>query len=138
MIDLEIGAFPFAIIKGKLMVMIITNCSGNAWILPKGQPEPDMRDDQVALLEASEEAGVIGKLIISKGHKDFKRKDGGILRFYPLAIRKILRKWPEEKYRKRKLVSPKEALSLVTRKEHVNAILYFSKPEKLKELAKKL
>jgi 8-oxo-dGTP pyrophosphatase MutT (NUDIX family) len=136
MTNLEIGAFPFIIKKGKLMVMIITNCSGNAWILPKGQPELKLRNPQVALLEAFEEAGVIGNLVISKGPKDFKRKCGGILRIYPLAMHKILHKWPEKKFRKRELVSVKEALSIVTRKEHIDAIKYFSKPEHLKKFSK--
>jgi len=47
MTDMEIGAFPFTVKKGKLMIMIITNCSGRAWILPKGQPESDKKDAQV-------------------------------------------------------------------------------------------
>ena len=136
MIDMEIGAFPFTIKKGKLMVMIITNCSGRAWILPKGQPEADKKDVQVAHLEAFEEAGVVGKQNISRRHKNFKRKGGGFLSVYPLNIRKVLSTWPEKKYRKRALLPVKEALSLVTRKEHVNAITYFSKPENLKELSK--
>lgn len=117
--------------------MIITNSSGNAWILPKGQPELDLRNSQVALLEAFEEAGIIANLVISIRHKDFERKSGDILRVYPLEVCKILSKWPEKNYRKRKLVSVKDALSLVTRIEHVNAIKYFSKPENLKKLCKK-
>lgn len=136
MTKLELGAFPYMIRKGKLMVMIISNCSGNKWILPKGQPELDLRNSQVALLEAFEEAGVTGNLVFSMKHMDFKRKSGDILRIYPLAIRKVLRKWPEKKIRKRQLVSVKQALSLVTRKEHVNALEYFSKPENFKKLAK--
>ncbi len=136
MTDMEIGAFPFTVKKGKLMIMIITNCSGRAWILPKGQPEADKRDAQVAHLEAFEEAGVVGRQNISRRHKNFKRKDGGVLNVYPFRIRKILSTWPEKNVRKRSLVSGKEALSLVTRKEPVNAITYFSRPENLKELVK--
>lgn len=136
MTDMEIGAFPFTVKKGKLMIMIITNCSGRSWILPKGQPESDKKDAQVAHLEAFEEAGVVGRQNISRRHKNFKRKDGGFLNVYPFKISKILTTWPEKNVRKRSLVSVKEALSLVTRKEHVNAITYFSKPENLKELSK--
>lgn len=135
MMDMEIAAFPFIIKKGKLRLMIITTCSGNAWILPKGQPESDMKDAQVALMEASEEAGVVGQLVVPAGYKDFKRKGGGSLRVYPLSIQKILRKWPEKAIRKRQLVSVREALSLVNRKEHVNAINYYTKPDNLIELS---
>jgi 8-oxo-dGTP pyrophosphatase MutT (NUDIX family) len=136
MIDIEIGAFPFVIRRGKPLLMIITNRSGKAWILPKGQPEQGLSYAQVALLEASEEAGVEGKLVAPLRHKDFKRRGGGFLRIYPLAVRKVLRKWPEQSFRKRELVSVKQALERVTHKEHVEAINYFTRPEKLKQLAR--
>ena len=128
---IQIGAFPFTIRNGKLKVMIVTNCSGKAWILPKGNTESDMKNAQVACLEASEEAGVVGKLVISEGYKDFKSGNGGLLRVYPLEISRVMAKWPERKIRRRELVSVKEALSLVTRKEHANAIIYYSKSRKL-------
>ncbi len=136
MSNMEIGAFPFIIKRGKPMLMIITNSSGKSWILPKGQPEADLSNAQVALLEANEEAGVVGKLVGSLRHKDFKRRGGGLLRIYPLSICKVLRKWPEQDFRKRELVSVKQALALVTRKEHIEAINYFTKPERLKQLAR--
>lgn len=136
MTEMEIGAFPFTIKKGKIMVMIITNCSGRSWILPKGQPEADKGNAQVAHLEAFEEAGVIGKQSVSRKHRNFKRKDGGFLSVYPMKIRKVLGTWPEKNVRKRALVSVEEALSRVTRREHVNAITYFSRPENIKRLSK--
>lgn len=117
------------------MVIIITNRSGKAWILPKGQRERDTSNAQVAIEEAAEEAGVVGKLVNTKCHKDFERKGGGLLRVYPLCISNLLREWPEQHFRKRKLVSVKQALSLVTRKEHVDAIKYFSKPKILRQLS---
>lgn len=95
-----------------------------------------MKDAQVALMEASEEAGVVGKIVNSVGPRDFKRKEGSFLRVYPLSIQKLLRKWPEKCLRKRQLVSVNKALSLVTRKEHLNAITFFSTPENLKKLSK--
>ena len=133
---MEIGAFPYIIRKGKLMVMLITNCAGNSWILPKGQPEQHLSESQVARLEAYEEAGVTGTLMVSLGYKEFQRKCGTCFRVYPLAIHKVLTKWPEKKFRKRQLVSIKEALSLVTRKEHLHAIEYFSKSQNYKKLSK--
>lgn len=136
MSGMEIGAFPFVIRRGKPLLMIITNRSGKAWILPKGQPEQSLSNAQVALLEASEEAGVVGKLVAPLQHKDFKRRGGGFLRIYPLAISKVLRKWPEQSFRKRELVSVKQALELVTHKEHIEAINYFTRPERLKQLAR--
>ena len=133
--DIEIGAFPFIMKQGKPMLVIITNRSGQAWILPKGQREKNISNAQVAIEEAVEEAGVVGNLVDTKCHKDFERKGGHWLRVYPLCISKLLREWPEQHFRKRKLVSVKQALSLVTRKEHVDAIEYFSNPKVLKQLS---
>lgn len=135
--DIEIGAFPFTIKQGKPMVIIITNRSGEKWILPKGQQEKELSNAQVAIEETIEEAGVVGKLVDEKCYKDFERKRGTLLRVYPLYISKMLREWPEQYLRKRKLVSVKQALSLVTRKEHVEAIKYFSQPKVLKQLSRR-
>ncbi len=135
---LEIGAFPFTLKKDKLKVMIITSTSGKAWILPKGHPENDLKKPQVAELETYEEAGVRGKVIDSKLSEEFNRDEGGTLVIYPLLIEEILDKWPEEDIRERRLVSIKEALELVTKKEHINAIKYFSSPEMTKKLIKNI
>ena len=119
------------------MLIIITNRSGKKWILPKGQQEREISNAQVAIEEAVEEAGVVGNLVDEKCYKDFERKGGTLLRVYPLHISNLLQKWPEQHLRKRKLVSVKQALSLVTRKEHIDAIKYFSKPRMLKQLSRR-
>jgi 8-oxo-dGTP pyrophosphatase MutT (NUDIX family) len=125
----EIGTYPFVIKNRKIHVMLITNSSGKLWILPKGHPESDLKKTQVAKLESYEEAGVIGKIFNAKLNKEFKRDNGSTLLVYPLNIIKILNKWPEDNFRKRTLVNIKDALKLVTRKEHLNAIKYFSSPK---------
>lgn len=132
---LEIGAFPFLQKKEKIQVMIITNTSGKSWILPKGHPEEHLSKSQVAELESYEEAGVKGKIVNTKLREEFNREEGGTLVIYPLLIEKILDEWPEQDIRERRLVSIKEALSLVTKKEHVNAIKYFSSTHMIKKLS---
>ncbi len=122
----QIGAFPFLFKKEKMHIMIITSTSGKSWILPKGHPEDDLNKPQVAALETYEEAGINGLIFDRKLRKEFKREEGGRLVIYPLLIKTILDNWPEESKRQRKLVSIKEALELVTKKEHLNAIKYFS------------
>jgi len=129
----EIGAFPFLRKKGKMYVMLVTNTSGNLWILPKGHPEDDLKHHKVAELETYEEAGVTGILTKSLNRK-FKNDNGGILLIYPLSIKNTLDEWKEQSKRKRKLVKVKEALQLVTRKEHLNAIKHFSSGNCLQKL----
>lgn len=122
----EIGSFPFLMKKGKIYIMLVTNTSGKLWILPKGHPETNLRNDKVAELETFEEAGVKGKVLNKSFHQNFKRESGGKLLIYPIYIDKILPQWKEDFKRKRCLVKIKDALELVTRKEHVNAIKHFS------------
>ncbi len=132
----EIGAFPFLLKKGKLQVMIITNTSGKSWILPKGHPENSLNKPQVAELETYEEAGIKGTIVDTKLREEFKREEGGVIIIYPLRIKKILDTWPEQEKRERRLVYIKEALSLVTKKEHCDAIKHFSEPNMIKKLIK--
>lgn len=133
---LEIGAFPFLLKKGKIQIIIITSTSGKSWILPKGHPENHLNKSQVAELETYEEAGVKGNIINSKLRKEFKRDEDNMLIIYPLLIKDILDTWPEQDIRERRLVSIKKALNLVTKKEHIKAIKYFSTPEMIKKLTK--
>lgn len=132
----EIGAFPFLIKKEKLQIMIITNTSGKSWILPKGKPEDNLNKAQVAELETFEEAGIKGTVVNTKLREEFKREEGGIIIIYPLLIKKILETWPEQKIRKRRLVNIKEALALVTKKEHLKAIKHFSTSDMIINLTK--
>ena len=132
----EIGAFPFLLKKGKLQVMIITNTSGKSWILPKGHPENSLNKPQVAELETYEEAGIKGTIVDTKLREEFKHEEGGVIIIYPLRIKKILDTWPEQEKRERRLVYIKEALSLVTKKEHCDAIKHFSEPNMIKKLIK--
>ena len=132
----EIGAFPFLQKKEKLRIMLVTSTSGKSWILPKGHPEADLNKSQVSELEAYEEAGIKGETFDSKKRAEFEREDGATLIVYPIFITEILDKWPEQEQRKRRLVSIKEALSLVTKKEHIKAIKYFSSPEMIEKLIK--
>lgn len=131
---IEIGAFPFLIKKGKLYIMLVTNTSGDSWILPKGHPEPDLKNARVAELETYEEAGVIGEVLHKSQYQEFKREQGGALLIYPLQIEEILDTWKEASIRKRCLVKVKEALQLVTKKEHLNAIKYFICDKNIKQM----
>jgi len=134
---LEIGAFPFLIKKGKLYIMIVSSTSGKSWILPKGHPEEHLKNSQVAALESYEEAGIKGVIFDGKLGKEFKQKKEELnLLIYPLLITKILNKWQEESIRKRQLVTINKALELVTKKEHLQAIKYFSSNSMFNKLSK--
>ncbi len=110
-----IGALPYTVRKGGVHIVLVTNSSGTRWIIPRGQPEPDMTRQDVAVMEAVEEAGVIG--ILEHGIKSrCKLRDGRVLHLYPVKISMLLKKWPESTVRKREILPLKQALERITDK----------------------
>ena len=120
----EIGAFVYLLDerpkKGRcLKVMLVSNRKQTRWILPKGQPEPDLSDKRVALDEAYEEAGVIGKVDKCFSRKVIKyRSSSGKVRLhlYVVKVQRIVDTWPEHFFRQRRLVDVDVALLMIRKK----------------------
>jgi adenylate cyclase len=110
-----IGALPYTARTGEIEIVIVTNTSGSGWIVPRGKPEPDLARQEVAVIEAAEEAGVIG--ILEPGtNAECRLQDGRILHLYPVKISTLLKKWPESTVRKRALLPLKHALERINDK----------------------
>jgi CYTH domain-containing protein len=109
----QIGAFPYLMRGGRLYIVLVTNSTQTRWIIPKGQPEPDMSRHDVAVMEAMEEAGVIGSCT-PRFYLTCRQKGGRTLQVYPLKVTTILKKWPEMGWRKRMVVSLNKALKMIT------------------------
>lgn len=108
----QIATLPFLVKSGVLHVVIVTNSSKTRWILPKGHPEPNMTRQEVAMMEAMEEAGVIGT--IPTGFSDkFQITKTRKIHLFPLRISTILKKWPESSVRKRQVLPLMDALKLL-------------------------
>lgn len=96
----QAGALPFLFKNGILHVVLVTSSSGQRWIVPKGGLEKGMTRQEVALMEAAEEAGVIGT--IEQGIKTQCRMDDRrVLYLYPLRVTTLLPHWPERALRRR-------------------------------------
>ena len=89
-------------------VCLVTSRCKRKWIVPTGKPEKHLSNEQVALLEAYEEAGVRGKL-----DKSFRKTIGVCspsgrkvrqTELFLINIERRLNKWPEMKQRRRKFV----------------------------------
>ena len=108
----QLGILPYAFIDRKLHLLLITSSSGNRWIFPKGRQEPDMTPHEVAVMEAVEEAGVLGTL-----RQDLRTRcqmaDGRFLQLYAMKISKLLKSWPEENARRRRLFPFRDALEMI-------------------------
>jgi CYTH domain-containing protein/8-oxo-dGTP pyrophosphatase MutT (NUDIX family) len=108
----QLGILPYTFIDRRLHLLLITSSSGNRWIFPKGRQEPDMTPHEVAVMEAVEEAGVLGTL-----RQDLRTRcqmaDGRFLQLYALKISKLLKTWPEEHVRRRRLFPFSDALEML-------------------------
>lgn len=116
MAEVRVGAVPYLIKNGKPRFMLITNKSGRRWIIPRGCREDGMTDSEVAVMEAFEEAGVIGGIRPKRLCFNLMSRAGGRrcrMKVYPLRIDKILRNWPESDCRKRKLLKLEAALEKI-------------------------
>lgn len=109
----QLGIVPYTFIDRKLHLLLITSSSGNRWLFPKGRQEPDMTPHEVAVMEAVEEAGVLGTL-----RQDLRTRcqiaDGRYLQLYAMKISKLLKSWPEENIRRRRLFPFSDALEMIT------------------------
>ena len=112
--DKSIGAIPVIYLNGTANYILVTTTSSKRWIFPKGTPEDDMKDPDVAKMEAFEEAGVEGELFAEplpvyywKGYQCYQ------IDYYPLRVEKLLMTWEEMKSRERKICPFNEALKLL-------------------------
>ncbi|RNC69009.1 MAG: CYTH domain-containing protein [Desulfuromonadales bacterium] len=109
----QIGALPYLMRGGRLHFVLVTNSTQTRWILPKGQPEPGMSRHDVAVMEAMEEAGVIGSCI-PRLHLACRQSGERTLQIYPLKVTTILKNWPEMGWRKRMVVPLDKALKMIS------------------------
>ena len=117
----RVAVIPVVKRKNKSMVCFITSRTEQKWILPTGKHEKHLPDEEVACIEAFEEAGVSGKLVKSfckslkvtspSGRK--KRK----VTFYLIEVSKTHKNWPEEHQRKRKLVEIEQLTDYIDNKK---------------------
>ncbi|MFZ9921206.1 MAG: hypothetical protein ACO3FQ_08610 [Terrimicrobiaceae bacterium] len=96
----QAGALPFLFKNGVLHIVLVTSSSGTRWIVPKGGLEKNMTRQEVALMEAAEEAGAIGA--IEHGLKaECRMADQRTLHLYPMRVAVLLPHWPERLARRR-------------------------------------
>ena len=105
------GVIP--VYKGK--VVLITARGSRRWITPKGSVEWELSAQDSAAKEALEEAGIKGQVFPEEiGTYTYEKMGGRYkVRLYFMDVSKLKDKWDEDHFRKRKLVSPKQAIKKV-------------------------
>jgi 8-oxo-dGTP pyrophosphatase MutT (NUDIX family) len=58
----QYAALPFRLLDGLPEVLLVTSRETRRWIIPKGWPQKGLSAHDVALREAREEAGVVGRV----------------------------------------------------------------------------
>ncbi len=108
-----VGTIPYFWKKGKLRVILVTKRNNHHWIFPKGHQESRKTFEEVALLEAYEEAGVEGTVTHRPIRIPYKRGSDYInMLAFPIEVSKLRKQWDEREERLRKVVSLKEAFEL--------------------------
>ncbi len=105
------GVIP--VYKGK--VVVITARGSKRWIIPKGSIDWELSAQESAAKEALEEAGIKGEVLPDEIGKYTYEKLGGSykVRLYYMKVTKLKGQWDEKHFRKRKLLTPKQAIKKV-------------------------
>jgi 8-oxo-dGTP pyrophosphatase MutT (NUDIX family) len=99
--------------KGR--VCMVTSRSGRRWVFPKGQIDPGHTPSEAALLEAWEEAGVVGTLDPDPiGNYVYEKYDSPHhVLVFRMRVVEVHDAWPERDIRERDWFTAVEALERI-------------------------
>lgn len=96
-------------------VCVVTSRSGRRWVLPKGVIDPGHTPGEAALLEAWEEAGLVGVLdpepVGSYVYEKFDREHHVLV--YRMTVTDARDDWPERPFRQREWLTAEEVIERV-------------------------
>jgi 8-oxo-dGTP pyrophosphatase MutT (NUDIX family) len=130
----QVAALPWRKKNGRIEILLITSRETRRWVIPKGWPMESLADNDAAMREAFEEAGVAGRVSekafgrfsYEKIQKTGDRNEVEVTVF-ELEVEKPLRDWPEKDERKRQWFTAKEAADMVHEPSLKALILKLSK-----------
>lgn len=96
-------------------VCLVTSSSGKRWVVPKGQIDPGHTAGEAALVEAWEEAGLVGALdgepLGAYAYEKLGREHHVLV--FRMAVTEVRDEWPERNLRARVWVTLAEAVERV-------------------------
>jgi 8-oxo-dGTP pyrophosphatase MutT (NUDIX family) len=120
----QVAALPYRYRNnGKIDFLVITSRRNKRLIVPKGWPMDGRPDCAAAAIEASEEAGVRGKIGNQPIGSFSYVKEFDDLRLpvtahvFPLRVKKVKSRWKEDGSRKRKWMSASKAAARLSDRE---------------------
>ncbi len=116
----QVGALPYTVVQGHVVVLLITSRRSGRWIFPKGELNEGAVPWEVAAHEAFEEAGVKGTIEKTPigSYRTMKttafRRQPVVVDLYPLRVEEQLEDWPEKGQRHRHWAILPEAKRLLS------------------------
>src|SRR5262245_25787672 len=112
---LQAAAIPYRWHRGRLEIALITNRQRGRWIVPKGHVEPGEARRQSARREASEEAGLQGRIGLRPlgSYEYSKDREPRVVLVFLLLVTRELRNWREDDVRRREWIGVKQAIKRV-------------------------
>ncbi|WP_225421056.1 NUDIX hydrolase [Sphingomonas parva] len=116
----QFGVVPVRIAEGEVRILLVTSRDTRRWVVPRGNPIPNLSPEQTAAQEAFEEAGVRGSVRSPPlgSYRYDKRKRSGVVvptevRLFTMMVEEELDSWPERNQRERRWFAPDEAADAV-------------------------
>ncbi|MSR64124.1 MAG: NUDIX hydrolase [Planctomycetes bacterium] len=112
---LQAAAIPYRWNGGRLEIALITRRTGDSWIVPKGHVEAGETPRQSARREATEEAGLLGKMGIRPlgSYEYSKGREPHFVLVFLLLVTRELRSWSEDDVREREWIRIERAIKRV-------------------------
>jgi 8-oxo-dGTP pyrophosphatase MutT (NUDIX family) len=96
-------------------VCMVTSSSGRRWVIPKGMIDPGHTAGEAALLEAWEEAGLVGVLAQEPVGSYLYDKYGRPhhVTVFLMTVTEVAEQWPEQDVRRREWLDADEAVDRI-------------------------
>lgn len=96
-------------------VCLVTSSNGKRWVIPKGLIEPGQTAGETALVEAWEEAGLVGALHPEPIGSYVYQKWGGVchVTVFFMEVTEVAQDWPERDLRQRTWLGPNSAVERI-------------------------
>lgn len=117
----QFAALPFRVRSGSLQILLISSRETQRWVIPKGGRIRGLRPRDVAVREAFEEAGLVGRIVGKRSIGSYhycKRLAKNQERLYRvkvflLSVDHQHEDWPEKEQRECQWVTPQQAAHMV-------------------------
>jgi 8-oxo-dGTP pyrophosphatase MutT (NUDIX family) len=117
-------------------VCLVTSSSGRRWVVPKGQIDPGHTAGEAALVEAWEEAGLVGALdpepLGTYAYEKLDREHHVLV--FRMLVTEVRDEWPERNLRAREWVTLYDALDRIEEpglRELLRLAFHFRSSERL-------